>query len=139
MAGATFFTVTLRPATLDDVELLDHWDTEPHVISATTDEERRDTALPESGWTRKLGEQSDVNRYVIAELEGRPLGAMQIIDPHTEPAHCWGVVEPGLRAIAIWIYERLGFQAVERRFFAGHDCLVHWFTRRDWRLRFPQD
>jgi aminoglycoside 6'-N-acetyltransferase len=28
---------------------------------------------------------------------------MLIIDPHEEPTHYWGVVEPDLRAIDIWI------------------------------------
>ena len=47
--------------------------------------------------------QSDVYRYYVAELEGRPIGAMSIIDPHLEPTHYWGEVEPNLRAIDIWI------------------------------------
>jgi aminoglycoside 6'-N-acetyltransferase len=47
--------------------------------------------------------QSDVYRYYIAELEGRPIGAMLIIDPHLEPTHYWGEIEPNLRAVDIWI------------------------------------
>jgi aminoglycoside 6'-N-acetyltransferase len=39
----------------------------------------------------------------LLELGGRPIGAMQIIDPHTEATHYWGEIEPNLRAIDIWI------------------------------------
>ena len=39
----------------------------------------------------------------MAELSGRPIGAMQIIDPRTEQTHYWGEGEPNLRAIDIWI------------------------------------
>ncbi len=40
---------------------------------------------------------------LVAELSGRPIGAMQIIDPRTEQTHYWGECEPNLRAIDIWI------------------------------------
>jgi aminoglycoside 6'-N-acetyltransferase len=40
---------------------------------------------------------------LIAELDGRPIGAMQIIDPHLEATHYWGEIAPNLRAIDIWI------------------------------------
>jgi len=43
------------------------------------------------------------NQYFIAVLDGRPIGAMQIIDPFTEQTHYWGEIEPNLRAIDIWI------------------------------------
>ena len=33
----------------------------------------------------------------------RPIGVMQIIDPHLEPTHYWGEIEPNLRAMDIWI------------------------------------
>ena len=42
---------------------------------------------------------------LIAELNGQPIGAMQIIDPHFERTHYWGEIEPNLRAIDIWIGE----------------------------------
>lgn len=41
----------------------------------------------------------------MAELDGRPLGFVQIIDPSAEETHYWGEVPTGLRAIDIWIGE----------------------------------
>ncbi|MGD2131580.1 MAG: GNAT family N-acetyltransferase [Maricaulaceae bacterium] len=88
----------LRPATLDDIPLLEAWDEKPHVIAASG----RDDGLD---WADELAAQSEVNQYVIAEEDGRPVGVMQIIDPHLEPTHYWGEIEPDLRALDIWIGE----------------------------------
>jgi aminoglycoside 6'-N-acetyltransferase len=95
--------ITLRPATRADAALLAAWDLEPHVIAATTDDEDADTAHDDMSWEDELATQSDLSRYYIAELDGRPIGAMQIIDPHLEPTHYWGDVAPNLRALDIWI------------------------------------
>lgn len=97
--------VNLRPATLADVALLDHWDGQPHVIRATSDDPDAAKAFEGAYWPEELGRQSDVYRYWIAELEGRPIGAMLIIDPHREETHYWGDIAPNLRAIDIWIGE----------------------------------
>jgi aminoglycoside 6'-N-acetyltransferase len=87
----------LRPATFDDIPLLQAWDREPDVMDASgNDADSHD-------WLHELGMQSDVYRYYVAELDGRPIGAMQIIDPHLEPTHYWGEIEPNLRALDIWI------------------------------------
>src|SRR5690606_17279329 len=40
---------------------------------------------------------------LIAELDGRPIGFLQIIDPYEEETHYWGEVEQNLRAVDIWI------------------------------------
>lgn len=79
--------------------MLGRWDDEPHVISGTFDGE----PSWQADWPAELSAQSEVSRYYIAELRGRPIGAMLIIDPHLEPTHYWGDVEPDLRAIDIWI------------------------------------
>ncbi|MXV15354.1 GNAT family N-acetyltransferase [Hufsiella ginkgonis] len=42
---------------------------------------------------------------LIAVVCGKPIGIVQIIDPLLEDSHYWGDVEPGLRAIDIWIGE----------------------------------
>jgi aminoglycoside 6'-N-acetyltransferase len=97
--------IRLRPATLADAPTLKAWDKEPHVISATTDDPDADTAFEGIVWEDELATQSDIQRYYIAERHGRPIGAMQIIDPHLEPTHYWGDVAPNLRAIDIWIGE----------------------------------
>ena len=53
----------------------------------------------------ELASQDEFNQYYIAELDGRPIGAMQIIDPHLERTHYWGEISPNLRALDIWIGE----------------------------------
>ena len=97
--------ITLRPATLADVPLLDHWDEQPHVIRATSDDPEAAKAFGDAYWPDELARQSPVSQYYIAERDGRPIGAMLIIDPHLEPTHYWGGIEPNLRAIDIWIGE----------------------------------
>jgi aminoglycoside 6'-N-acetyltransferase len=40
---------------------------------------------------------------LIAELDGRAIGFIQIIDPAQEESHYWGTMPEGFRAIDIWI------------------------------------
>lgn len=42
---------------------------------------------------------------LVAELNGEPLGFIQIIDPDREETHYWGKLEANKRAIDIWIGE----------------------------------
>jgi aminoglycoside 6'-N-acetyltransferase len=95
--------IELRPATDADVPQLQRWDLEPDVISATSDDPDSPKAFGDLYWPDELAMQSPVYQYFIAELDGRPIGAMQIIDPHLEPTHYWGEIAPNLRAIDIWI------------------------------------
>lgn len=95
--------IVLRPMALSDVPLLDVWDRQPHVIAATSDDPDQTKAFGDTSWADELALVSDDYRYFMAELDGRPIGAMQIIDPHTETTHYWGDIEPNLRAIDIWI------------------------------------
>ncbi len=102
-----FGAVRCRDATRDDMAVLTHWDTMPHVIAATTDDPDGQTAFDDGDWSESFdfAEQHgpEVWRLVIAEIDGRPVGFIQIIDPHREPTGYWGDVGPGLRAIDIWI------------------------------------
>jgi aminoglycoside 6'-N-acetyltransferase len=43
---------------------------------------------------------------LIAELDGVPIGFIQIIDPEREESKYWGDVSPNLRAVDIWIGEK---------------------------------
>ncbi len=101
--------ITLRHATRDDIPLLDYWNTMPHVISATTDDPDMETAFDGLEWDEDfdIAEEygPDVWQQFIAEADGRPIGVVQVIDPHLEPTLYWGDIEPGLRAIDIWIGE----------------------------------
>lgn len=96
--------VRLRRATVDDVPLLERWDTDPDVISATSDDDEIERAFGGLDWRAEIASSSESSYYyLIAEVDGRPIGAMQICDPHVEPTHYWGTIEPNLRAIDIWI------------------------------------
>ncbi len=89
--------ITFREATIKDLELLQHWDRQPHVIACDPDEDWE--------WEKELPRRFPWREQLIAELDGAPLGGLQIIDPHEEETHYWGEVELNLRAIDIWIGE----------------------------------
>ena len=95
--------VTLRPATPADVGWFELWDTDPGVIAATSDDPGATVAFADTDWAEELDAQDDYSQYFIAELDGRPIGAMQICNPHLEAGHYWGEIAPNLRAIDIWI------------------------------------
>lgn len=95
--------VRLRPATPDDAAILAAWDLEPHVIACSTDDPEADVAFGGIPWREELEDQSDISFYRIAEVAGRPIGVIQVCDPHREPTRYWGEIEPNLRAIDIWI------------------------------------
>lgn len=103
-------TVALRPATTADIALLERWDREPHVITAThSDAAAAETDDFDAAEDLELADTlgPDVWQLLIAEVDGRPIGAIRIIDPAREPTHYWGDdVEPNLRALDIWIGER---------------------------------
>jgi aminoglycoside 6'-N-acetyltransferase len=96
-------TVTLRPATPADVVWLDLWDRDADVIACSTDDPHATVAFENTDWSDELAAQNEHSQYFLAELDGRPIGAMQICDPHLEASHYWGDIAPHLRAIDIWI------------------------------------
>jgi aminoglycoside 6'-N-acetyltransferase len=87
----------LRPATLADLDLLRRWDEEPHVIEADPNDDW--------GWALELARDPAWREQLIAEVDDRPIGFIQIIDPALEDSHYWGEIAPNLRAIDIWIGE----------------------------------
>lgn len=92
-------SITLRPADINDLALLQHWDRQPHVIECGVDGD-------EWQWETELAKTFDWRELLIAELDARPIGVIQIIDPLLEESHYWGEsVAPNLRAIDIWIGE----------------------------------
>lgn len=90
--------INLRSATPDDLELLRHWDQQPHVIDSDPNDDWC--------WEVELHRSPDWREQLIAELDDRPIGYIQIIDPAREESHYWGHVSENLRAIDIWIGER---------------------------------
>ncbi|MDO9518756.1 MAG: GNAT family N-acetyltransferase [Pseudohongiella sp.] len=107
--------VTLREATIDDAPLLRHWDQQPHVVdSDPNDDWDWETELPRTpSWREQL----------IAEVDGVPIGFVQIIDPAKEESRYWGDVSNDLRAIDIWVgeadYLGQGFGSVMMRLAIG--------------------
>ncbi|WP_421872252.1 GNAT family N-acetyltransferase [Marinoscillum sp.] len=90
--------ITLRPAIREDISLLEYWDKQPHVRLSDGEEEFWD-------WQEELGVEVAWREQLVAELDGKPIGFVQIIDPYLEETHYWGEIEPNHRAIDIWIGE----------------------------------
>jgi aminoglycoside 6'-N-acetyltransferase len=89
--------ITLRTATPADLPLLERWDEQPHVVASDPNDDW--------GWAVELGRTPDWREQLIAELDGRPVGFVQIIDPAREESRYWGQCPPGLRAVDIWLGE----------------------------------
>ena len=91
------FQVTLRRATVDDLETLSRWDEQPHVVdSDPNDDWQWETELPRNpSWREQL----------IAEVNGRPIGYVEIIDAAEDEEHYWGDVPAGHWAVDLWIGE----------------------------------
>ncbi len=87
----------LRKATIDDLETLRYWDTKPHVISSDPEDDWN--------WEVELLRDPSWRDQLLAELDGHPIGFLQIIDPALEESRYWGKVDPNQRAIDIWIGE----------------------------------
>ncbi|MEO1004691.1 MAG: GNAT family N-acetyltransferase [Cyanobacteria bacterium J06638_38] len=89
--------INLRPATSNDLTLLRHWDEQPNVIACDPNDDW--------DWELELARDPEWREQLIAELDGRPIGFIQIIDPAQEDSHYWGDIPSNLRAIDIWIGE----------------------------------
>jgi aminoglycoside 6'-N-acetyltransferase len=91
--------ITLRPASISDLELLKYWDTRQHVIDCDPDDEWN--------WEFELSRNPEWREQWVAELNQVPIGFIQIIDPFLEETHYWGQVPPNKKAIDIWIGEEI--------------------------------
>ena len=90
--------LTLRKATLDDLGLLRGWDEKEHVKQSGIDGE-------EWQWEKELARNPFWREQLVIEVDGQPIGFVQIIDAKEEETRYWGDVEAGLLAIDIWIGE----------------------------------
>lgn len=90
-------SISLRTATLADVPLLRRWDEEPHVLESDPNDDWL--------WEVELAKRPPWREQLIAEVEGRPIGFIQIIDPAREETHYWGDCADDLAAIDVWIGE----------------------------------
>ena len=87
----------LRTATPADRALLERWDDQPHVLAADPNDDW--------GWAAELGRRPSWREQLIAEVDGRPVGFVQIIDPVLEDSRYWGDVAADQRAVDLWIGE----------------------------------
>lgn len=77
--------------------MLKYWDEQEHVVFADPNDD--------SNWEYELTRTPEWREQLIAELDGRPIGFIQIIDPKLEETQYWGDIEAHKRAIDIWIGE----------------------------------
>ena len=88
--------VDLRLAVAADIPTLERWESADHVVAISGDDEPWH-------WTVEI----DVpwQEVWIAEVEGRAIGVVVLLDANAEPSCYWGDVSPGTYAIDIWIGE----------------------------------
>ena len=90
-------TLILRAAIPADLPLLSHWDEQPHIIASDPNDDWQ--------WAQELARSPDWREQLIAEVDSRAIGFVQIIDASREESHYWGKTPPGVYAIDIWIGE----------------------------------
>lgn len=95
----------LREATIDDLALLRRWDEAPQVVDADPNDDW--------AWETELLRRPDWRRQLIAEVDGRPIGFMELADPARADDRYWAdwlAAHPAYAAtrscaIDIWIGE----------------------------------
>lgn len=87
--------IYLRLATLADLPLLRHWDEQPHIIASNPNDKW--------DWEVELKDNSEGREQLIAEINNRPIGFIEITNPARDDSNYWGDVTENLRAIDIWI------------------------------------
>jgi len=90
--------VQLRKATIEDLKILEYWDKQEHVIESDPNDDWN--------WELELNREPAWRAQLIAEISGKPIGFIQIIDPAKEESKYWGEMEENKRAIDIWIGEK---------------------------------
>lgn len=89
--------VRVRPATVADITVLREWDEDPDVAASGGEDGGFD-------WDLEVPRNVAWREFLIAELDGEPIGFLQLIDALEEETHYWGSQEqPGTWAIDIWI------------------------------------
>lgn len=91
-------SIKLRQAIISDLPLLQHWDEQPHNIASDPNDDWN--------WVTELQNEPDWREQLIAEVDDRPIGFLQIIDAAREESHYWGDIPANTRAIDIWIGEK---------------------------------
>lgn len=87
--------IHLRKANINDLPILEYWDSLEHVIESDPNDDWN--------WKIELHREPEWREQLIAEINGKPIGFIQIIDPAEEETHYWGDIGTNKRAIDIWI------------------------------------
>lgn len=87
--------INLRQSTIEDLPILNDWDNQQHVIDSDPDDDWN--------WEYELTRTPEWREQLMAEVDGRPIGFIQIINPAQEESQYWGTISEGYRAIDIWI------------------------------------
>ncbi len=87
--------LSLRQADINDLPLLKYWDEQDHILLSESSDNW--------AWETDLLEEPPWREQLIAELQSRPLGFLQIIDPAMETTHYWDDIGPYHRAVDLWI------------------------------------
>ncbi len=87
--------MNLRSATSADLTWLRHWDEQPHVVASNPNDKW--------DWEVELLHNFLGREQLIAEINGRPIGFIEITDPARDDSNYWGDVAFNLRAIDIWL------------------------------------
>lgn len=89
--------------------MLRRWERSPHVVAAKHSvlptEEELEAEAEEWSWAVETGRSLSWRELIVAEVDGRPVGFVAIIDPAEEESHYWGDCEANLRAVDIWLGE----------------------------------
>lgn len=89
--------VALRAANSDDAPTLKKWDLDDAVSLSGGEDDGYD-------WDHELPRTVSWREFLIAELDGRPIGMLVLIDVRREESHYWGEDAPDdVWAIDVWI------------------------------------
>lgn len=88
-------SIRLRHATLADARQLRAWEGQAHLVASGIDGDWQFEA--------EIARASPFMEHLIAELDGRAIGYVQVCDPAREESHYWGDVPAGLRALDVFI------------------------------------
>ncbi len=75
-----------RPAHPGNLGLLRRWDEQPHVLASDPNDDW--------AWETELARNPPWREQLIGEVDGRPVGFLQIIDLAEEESHYWGDAPP---------------------------------------------
>lgn len=87
--------VRMRPARTEDAVVLRRWEKAPHLAGLLGDGDWM--------WEQSLANPHPSHTPFIAEVGGKPVGFLELLDTETDPERYWGGLPSGYVAIDLWI------------------------------------